>query len=247
MSRFYLFLCLLCSGLLSNANQLDLVFRYYNAKGHIESDLLQITASDSVQVYQVSAADHSGWQHWSLDGFSGKCVLHIVSKTSVQDLEIDVHPDYSGKAKSIVISRLQMQGSPLVLKVNHLTCKWTGGIAYPLEYRFINPLDGNNLKLEKQECRVKKDSLNLTLYVLSDSVLLFKCGGNEALFIKYYLQSDKTFDREPSGFSCTSFSSPIEQELYMLFQRGETRINYTMENGHLLLFDGRCTWYFKLE
>ncbi|MBI1221005.1 MAG: hypothetical protein GC180_00240 [Bacteroidetes bacterium] len=237
--------CFICLTWLS-VDALDLTFRYYDINGKIVSNPLEIS-SPTCSVYRVSNAENSGWQQWALDGFNGKAIIEIRQGNTVQELELDVLGNFQEKLKSLVINRIQFQGNRIQLKINHLTCKWTGGIAYPIEYLFNNPLDGNTLKLKSQSCKSSYDSLNFELFVLSDSVILFRCGDDNALFFKYYLAANHSFIREPSGYQCSDYHNEAEKQLYTLLTEPQRLIRYSYDGNKLNLFDGKCNWEFIFE
>jgi|GEM_PF-2190946 len=245
MNRLLL-LALLLSSICTKADTLDVLFRYYHSDGQLSASPLQLTLKDGNAVL-VSRADAAGWQQWRLENTSRPFHLMLVSGNDSLLLEIDVHEKYRKTVKSVVINRLQLRPFKQVLKVNELTCKWTGSIAYPIGYSFNNPLDGQTLHLKKLRCERTLDSLNVSLYFLSDSVMLFKCGKEEALFFKYYLQSDGKFRRVPSNYTCSEFKNEEQRRLYEVFTRLNGKVEYVFEGKKLVLKDSFCYWEFEFE
>lgn len=245
MNRLFLILFLLI-GSAASADTLEVIFRYYNADGQIQSEPLSCSASNG-WAKQIAAPDAAGWQHWQLSTVEKSYQLVLKGKHDSIAVEIEVHNKYKNTVRSLVINRLQVRPQAQVIKVNELTCKWTGSIAYPIEYRFNNPLDGANLHLETLRCERTLDSLNLTLYFLSDSVMLYKCGKNEALFFKYYLSSTGHFIREASNYSCTEFTNEEERRLYEILNRLNSTIQYEFQGKKLVLKDSFCYWEFSFE
>lgn len=245
MNKLLLF-CFLCCSSMVSADTLDIIFRYYNASGKVQSSPLTMAVEDGT-AEQLSQPDAAGWQHWRLKSSDRTFQLDLATGMDSIDFNIDVHSKYRNTIRSIVINRLQVRGKSQVLKVNELTCKWTGSIAYPIEYAFNNPLDGNNLHLETLRCERTLDSLAITLHFLSDSVMLYKCGKNEALFFKYYLQSNGHFSRESSNYSCTEFTNEEERRFYEILTRLNTTIQYEFQGKKLILKDSFCYWEFEFE
>ncbi|MDX5321697.1 MAG: hypothetical protein LPK45_11215, partial [Bacteroidota bacterium] len=91
----------------------------------------------------------------------------------------------------------------------------------------------------------KMDSLSLRLHFLSDSVMLLQCGKNDAVFIKYYLQSDGILHCQTSNFQCTEFVNESEEKLYQLLSGG--KMNFRMEGNGFLIGGKECAWKFRLE
>jgi len=241
----FLFFSLFSVSMVS-ADTLDIIFRYYDASGLVQSTPLSIEVEDGA-AEQLSQPDAAGWQHWRLMSADRLFQLDLATANDSIDLSIDVLSKYRNTVRSIVINRLQVRGKTQILKVNELTCKWTGSIAYPIEYSFNNPLDGNNLHLETLRCERTLDSLSITLYFLSDSVMLYKCGKNEALFFKYYLQSNGHFARTPSNYTCTEFTNEEERRFYEILTRLNSTIQYEFQGKKLILKDSFCYCEFEFE
>lgn len=241
-----LLLSFLLIGSFASADTLDVIFRYYGADGRIQSTPLTCSIEEG-EALQLAAPDAAGWQHWRISSLEKIYELQFKSEHDSLELSIDVHSKYKKTVRSVVINRLQVRQKPQVLKVNELTCKWTGSIAYPIEYGFNNPLDGTTLHLETLRCERTLDSLNITLYFLSDSVMLYKCGKNEALFFKYYLTSSGTFTREASNYSCTEFTNEEERRFYEILMRRNSTLQYEFQGKKLILKDSFCYWEFEFE
>ncbi len=249
-----LLLCFLLSfpSLLS-ADSLDVVFRYYAEDGRLVHRPLSMTIFDG-QATQLGKIDAGGWQHWRI-GYQGEALkvevkVEVENEGNGQELTIQVHPDWKATLKTLVINRLQVSREAQVLKVNHLTCRWTAGIAYPVEYRFNNPIDGQELKFQSWSCAGLRDSVSISLHVLSDSVMLFRCGKNDAILIKYYLASDGKFYRSLAPLDCGVFNSTLEQRFYDLLKDSTIELRYDLRRYDLegtyfsLTEPTNCSWLF---
>lgn len=230
------------------ADTLDLVFRFYSANGKLNSSQLEVQVKDG-NATKHYAPDEGGWQHWKIISTSQPYVLTLHSRTDTVKLDIDVLEKYrKSHLRTLVINRLQAEENKQVLKVNELTCRWTGTIAYPIEYRFVNPLDGQKGKLESISCRRKNDSLNVELHFISDSVLLYTCGKADALFIKYYLGSEKNLYRSPAPFECHTFSNEEQKKLYAILTDPAKALTVQYAGDKfLLLDDAGCYWEFRFQ
>ncbi|MHB1278968.1 MAG: hypothetical protein ACYC1Q_11300 [Bacteroidia bacterium] len=240
-----LLLCFLLSlSSLLSADSLDLVFRYYAEDGRLVSAPLSMSIFDG-QTTQLRKTDAGGWQHWRMVYKEGTAGITIKTQGHEQTLAIQVHPDWKTTLKTLVINRLQVSREAQVLKVNHLTCRWTAGIAYPIEYRFNNPIDGQELKLQSWSCASLRDSISISLHVLSDSVMLFRCGKNDAILIKYYLASDGKFYRSLAPLDCSVFNTTLEQRFYALLKDSTIELRYDLEGTYFSLTEPtNCSWLF---
>ncbi|HCS21343.1 MAG TPA: hypothetical protein DIW47_12420 [Bacteroidetes bacterium] len=235
-------LCFLLSltSLLS-ADSLDIVFRYYDGDGRVVSSPLVMDGGT-----QLGKTDEGGWQHWRMLYQEGMVGMTIKNEFQRQTLTIQVHPDWQNTLKTLVINRIQASGEALLLKVNHLTCRWTAGIAYPIEYRFNNPIDGQELKLQSWSCAKDQDSLKVSIHILSDSVMLYSCGKSEAILAKYYLGSDGQVFRSFAPSECHEFSTNAERELYLLLKDSSMEIRYSWDGSRFVLGDAKgCRWEFS--
>lgn len=247
MNKFSLLLIALCFASGLKADSLDLIFRYYKGNGKIENAPLTLILPNGTST-ALSSPDAAGWQHWQIQSETHPYELTIVDGSDTSLLVIDVLNKYRGTVlKSLVINRLQYRKKKQTLKVNQLTCRWTGSIAYPIEYAFCNPLDGETLKLDRLRCATVYDSLKLELHFLSDSVMLYKCGKKEALFFKYFLGSDGKFYHEASAYTCTEFSNQEEQKFYLLLANAQNSIAYDFDGKKLILKDLFCYWEFLFD
>lgn len=245
MKTFLIGLFLSIPTLLS-ADSLDIVFRYYAGDGRIVSAPLLLTINEG-QCTKLGKTDAGGWQHWRI-GYRGAAIklkVEVEDESKEQELTIQVHPDWKATLKTLVINRVQESVAPWVLKVNHLTCRWTAGIAYPIEYRFNNPLDGQELKLKSWSCAKNQDSLRVSIHVLSDSVILFRCGKSDAILVKYFLGSQGQFFRSFAPSECHEFTSIAERELYILLKDSSNEIRYSWEGSRWVITDqNECRWGF---
>ena len=241
-----LLLCFLLSfSSLLSADSLDVVFRYYGEDGRLVNTPLTITLFDG-QATQLGKTDAGGWQHWRIVYKDGTAGITIKTYGVEQAMAIQVHPDWQTTLKTLVINRLQVSREAPVLKVNHLTCRWTAGIAYPIEYRFNNIIDGQELKLRSWTCAKDQDSLRVSIHILSDSVMLFRCGKTDAILAKYYLSSGGEVYRSFAPAECQAFSTNAERELYTLLKDNSMEIHYSWENGLFVLSDPKgCWWGFE--
>lgn len=235
-------LCFLLSfpSLLS-ADSLDIVFRYYTGDGRVLHTPITIENGT-----QLGKTDEGGWQHWRLLYQDGLVRMTLKNGHQSQTLTIQVHPDWQKTLKTLVINRIQASGEALLLKVNHLTCRWTAGIAYPIEYRFNNALDGQELQLRSWTCARTQDSLRASIHVLSDSVMLFRCGKSEAILVKYYLGSAGQLFRSFAPSECHEFNTTAERELYRLLKDESQELRYSWEVSGFVLVDAKgCRWEFS--
>jgi hypothetical protein len=237
--------CFLCVGSFVSADSLDVIFRYYSAEGRLLNTQLVVSVVDG-QATQTGKTDAGGWQQWRL-GYQGEMLtVRVMNGSKTQNMEIHIHPDWKKTLKTLVINRVQETDLRWVLKVNHLTCRWTAGIAYPVEYQFNNPLDGQELKLKSWSCAKNQDSLVARILVISDSVMLFQCGKTDVLLAKYYLGSDGRLYRSFTNFDCRTFNSTAEKELYSLLKDETKELYYTWEGSQLILSDAAfCNWGFE--
>ena len=112
-----LLICFLLSVSVVSADTLDIIFRYYDASGHVQSSPLAIAVEDGA-AEQLSKPDASGWQHWRLSSDDRLFQLDLSSEKDSIDLNIDVHSKYRSTVRSVVINRLQVRPRTQVLKVN---------------------------------------------------------------------------------------------------------------------------------
>ncbi len=222
---FLLFFWFACTYSFGKADTLDLVFRFYTQNGHVQSGkVLQFRTAGTVEKTLVQAED--AWQEIRWIRKNSNDTLLILAETDSAVICIDVLNSEKARFKTLVVSRLQARPHLQRIKVNHLTCRWNGSIAYPLDYQYINPLENKQLKL---------DSLaGNHLQVLSDSVMLLRCDKSQAIFIKYYLSSDGILELNPSGAQCGNFYSDVEARLYA-FLRSSPRFRYAFENTDFVI------------
>jgi hypothetical protein len=228
-----------------NADTLNLIFRHYTHEGVITSNPRNLEVSSGSSTL-LGKPDKGGWQHWLIETSKHPIRVALINSGDSVFLEIDIHKNHrNGALKTIVINRLQSGTKKQMLKVNEFTCRWTGSIAYPIEYQFNNPLDGQKLTLKSLRCSANSDSMKLVLDVLSDSVMLIRCGVNDAFFMKYHLSSSGYLIRGQTNYTCNEFSNELERRLYVLLIDPTTRIRFDYAGGNFLLMEGNCVWEFK--
>lgn len=242
----FFFLCFLLYGA-SKADTLNFIFRLYDEAGAIvpaRFTKMELAGGTAIQ-RPANAGDP--WQHWTLTGDSIPCRLTLLYGKNTLSVRIDVLEKFrNGVIQSLVVNRLQDRKTEEIIKVNQFTCSWTAGIAYALEYRFINPIDKHELKFRRSNC-LQIDSANVTLSVLSDSVMLLTCGSNAAVFFKYRVDAEGYLYTEASGFVCTEFHNQAERALYKLLTEPGGRLRIRYENNDVVLekTGALCEWVFS--
>lgn len=209
----------------SKADTVDVVFSFYNQSGYVQSGK-SLSFTTNGQLEKTLIPSDEAWLdiRWIRKEVSDTLIISTGKDTAW--LCIDILESEKARLKTLVVARLQARPTLQRIKVNHLTCKWSGSIAYPLDYNYINPIENKQLKY---------DSLNGNrLQVLSDSVMLFRCTRSQAIFIKYYLGSDGILQLYPSDAQCAQFYSGAEAKLYA-FLRSSTRFRYAFENTDFVI------------
>ncbi|TNE80349.1 MAG: hypothetical protein EP332_07810 [Bacteroidetes bacterium] len=229
MAAFYrrlsLFILLAGAWLSGKADTVDVVFCFYNQSGHVQSaKLLDFKTPGTVEKTLIQTDD--AWQEIRWIRKAESDTLQIVSEKDTARICIDILESERAKFRILVVERLQARPSLQRIKVNHLTCRWSGSIAYPLDYNYINPLDNKQLKLDSLEGK--------HLQVLSDSVMLLRCDRSQAIFIKYYLGSDGILELQPSSAECDHFYSDANAKLYAFLRSGK-RFRYAYDNTDLII------------
>lgn len=245
MSRYsLLFICLGLS-LLTQARSLELVFRYVNTKGCIvDGSRLQVWANGKAALknYGEKADD---WQSWEVNYQNKPLLLLFCGPEDTLSLEIDINNGFKDRCRTLVFPRLQHRFQEETLKINHLTCSWKATTATALEYRFINPLDGKKLQALEKSCGWESQE-GLVLNVLSDSVMLLRCGENNAVFIKYWLGSDGVLRLEFSPSNCTEFNSGEEREFYE-WLINKPIMEYELLHNRWRIGTEQCRYLFQIS
>lgn len=226
------------------ADQVELVFRFYKKSGMITPHALSIQVKGG-KAETIGQRDRDGWQSWNLTYGTHPVELILSDGEDTVLLELNVHPSHQERLRTLIVNRLQAKGDKQILMVNHLTCKWTGGVAYPLERNFQNPIDGAELKLIAKTCLQSTDTGQLKINILSDSVLLLTCSGEEGYFIKYYLGSDQTFYVVSKQPDCQTGHYGITRQFFDRLLNPGNRWTYRFENNQFILQEGGCRWSFE--
>ena len=230
----------------SKADKLELLFRFYGDQGKVSYQNMSVAVTNG-KSQVITSPDRGGWQNWELE-YSGNPIQLLISDgVDSLKLDINIHPNNKEVLRTLVINRLQSGELKEVMMVNQLTCKWTGSIAYPLENRFQNPLDGMELRLLTKSCLNKTDSAKINLQVLSDSVLLVKCSESEGYFVKYFLGSDKIFRTESNQVACQTSDHYLSQSLLNLLVNPENRLLFRLESNRFTLIESGCRWEFEVR
>lgn len=229
MKKAFLFFLLILP-LISSADTLQVTFRYYDAAGHlVAGSNLKVTSS--APVLRTISSDEDAWQEVSWIRNSPNEVLRFIGSEDSLDIQVRILDKYEGKVKTLIIDRLQGGQEMQQVRINHLTCKFKGSIAHPLDYRFINPLDLHILIPDSMSTYEKG------LQVLSDSVMLLHCGKNQGVFVKYYLGIDGKLELLPSPVECSAFKNESIRKLYQFIRR-HLSFSYKIENNYLIIGSG---------